>query len=154
MSSKLNERLAIVASIDPQTLSTSGGTASTTAKTTDVIDADMFKRVLFIVQAGTIAANSAVDFTVYSGTATGTVTTSVKSITNLLNAADGDFALVEVDAEKLGDKHRYLKGVLTVSPASGTAATAAVSVVALGGDSRFKPASNYDLADVVQILNA
>lgn len=154
MSAKLNERLAIVATIDPGAMSTSGATTSTTSATSDVIDMDVFNKVMWIINTNTVAANSGIDFTVYSGTASGTVTTTVKAMTRLVAADDDKQAIVEVDAEKLGDKHRYIKGVITVLPTSGSTATATVNVIALGGDCRFWPASNYDLATVKQIENA
>ena len=115
---------------------------------------DVFNKVMFIINTNTVAANSGIDFKVYEGSVSGTVTTSLKSMTRLVAADDDKQAIVEVDAEKLGDKMRYIKGVLTVLPTTGSTATATVNVIALGGECRFGPASNYDLATVKQIENA
>jgi hypothetical protein len=151
MNSKLYEQLAIVATVDPVKLSTSGGTASTTSATSDVVDMDVFERVMWILKTNTVAANSGVAMTVYSGTATGTVTTTVKAMTSLVAADDDKQAIVEIDNRDLALGHRYIKAVITVAPTAGTAASATVDLVGLAGGCKYGPANNYDLASVKQI---
>jgi hypothetical protein len=135
---KLNEQLAVVATIDPST--------STTTTTTDVIDMSRYDRVLFIVSIGTVAGTT--DFLVQSGTATGTVTTSVVSMVQWSATADNQQALIEVDASALGERHRYITGQIKTGGAN------LFSVVALGARARYKPASDDDLASVTQIVDA
>jgi hypothetical protein len=105
-----------------------------------------FDRVMFVLQTGTCAA--ATDFTVLSGTASGTVSTNVTSITQLAATDDNVQAIVEVDASALGDSHRYIKGQIK------TGGSNQFSCVALGGRARYHPASDGDLASVSEIVNA
>ena len=144
MSERLSEALAVVGAIDPQVL-------SSTTKTTDVIDASKFDSVLFIVSVGAVTSSGTIDFTVYEGTASGTVTTSVTSITALDWTDDNKQALVEIDTASLsGPNYRYIKGVLVADSATGAGTYG--GVIALGGKPRFHPASDDDLASVAEIV--
>lgn len=138
----LTEKLALVATIDP--VSQAPGTVYT-----DAIDMRYWERVVFVVSVGALGASATVDFDVCEGTTT-SPTTSItgKSITQLTKAStdSNKQALVEVRAEELDPANRYIRGKLTV----GTAASL-VSVVALG-TGYHKPASDYDLASVDEIV--
>ena len=153
-----HQELAIVGTIDPAVMSTSGGTASTTSAWTDAVDMDVFEKAIFIVQTNTVAASSGVTLTVYAdaASATGGMTTAVATSTTLLNANDDSQVWVEVDTEDINpdERHRYVRGKLVIAPTAGTAATATVSLVALAGRCRYHPASQYDLATVAQITNS
>jgi len=153
-----HQELAIVGTIDPATMSTSGGTASTTSAWTDAIDMDVFEKAIFIVQTNTVAASSGVTLTVYAddASATGGMTAAVATSTTLVNANDDSQVWVEVDTEDMNpdNRHRYLRGKLVVAPTAGTSATATVSAVVLAGRCRYHPASQYDLATVAQITNS
>jgi hypothetical protein len=145
---RLSEALAVVSCIDPDAYA-----ASATPYSGDVIDMDDHNRVMFIVQVGTMAGTSTVDFGVYGDTSTaGSFTTLItgKSITQLTQAGtDSDKqAIVEVTAEEVkAQGERYLKGKLTVGTAASDCAT-----IAIAGESRFTPASGLDLSSVDEIV--
>ena len=145
-----HQRMAIVGTIDPA--------ASTTAGTvwTDAIDMDVFERAIFIVMTNTVAANTTVTLTVYSddASATGGMTNAVATSTALTNANDDSQLWVEVDTEDfdVDSRHRYCRGKLVIAGAGGTIDHYAVLV--LGANSRYHPASAYDLATVAQITNS
>lgn len=138
---RFSEKYAIVGTIDP----TGDATGTSTTDVIDLFDAD---EVVFLLMTETVAATGTVDFTVYSGTATGTVTTSVTAITQLTAADDDKQVIVEVDARSLTDGHRYVKGVL----AQGTA-NSECAVIALARQT-YRPANEHDLATVDEIVSA
>jgi len=138
----LSEQLALVATIDP--VSQGAGTVYT-----DAIDMSCWERVLFVLSVGVMGSSSTVDFGVCEGATTSPTTViSGKSITQLTDAStdDNKQVIVEVRADELDPANRYVRGKLTV----GTAASL-VSVVALG-TGYHKPASDYDLASVDEIV--
>jgi len=142
---RLSERLAVVATIDPDAYGTGNQDA-------DVIDMQLHRRVLFVVQAGTIASTGVVNFKVYGDTASnGSFTTLItgKEITALTQAGtDSDKqAIVEVTAEEVAAQDlRYIRGQLQITVAGADAA-----VLALAGDSRYQPLIT-DLASVDEIV--
>lgn len=146
---RLSEELAIVATIDPDAYTT--GT-----QTSDIIDMRYHKRVMFIVEAGTLGSSATIDFLVFgdSAAAMGTeVALTGKAITQLTEAGtDSDKqAIVEVTAEELASQivgGRYIRG----KPAIGTA-TSDAGMMALADRSRYTPASDYDLASVDEIVS-
>lgn len=159
MSENFSERYALVATIDPAKMSTSGGTGSTTSAWTDAIDMDVFNEVVFILSVNTIAASSGVSFVVYSdaASATGGMTASITSITQLTNADDDKQVIVVVDSEKLASRDgrdRYVRGKLTVAPTTSTKGTATVACVALAGKPRWHSAAQFDLSTVDEIVVA
>ena len=146
-----HQKMAIVGTIDP--------TSSTTAATfwTDPIDMDVFERAIFIVKTNTIAANTTLTLTVYSGTNGTTAsanTNAVATSTALTNANDDSQLWMEVDTEdfNVDARHRYCAGLVTVAGAGGTIDHFDVTV--LGANTRYHPASDYDLATVAQIANS
>ena len=145
-----HQKMAIVGTVDP--------TSSTTAATfwTDAIDMDVFERAIFIVQTNTVAANTTLTLTVYSddASATGGMTNAVATSTSLTNANDDSQLWVEVDTEDfdVDTRHRYCRGKLVVGGTGGTIDF--LSCVVLGANSRYHPASAYDLATVAQITNS
>ena len=143
---RLSEQLAVVATIDP---------ASLTANTylTDAIDMKLHRRVLFIIAVGALTSSNTTDFSVVGDTASGgsyATTITGKTITQLTKAGSDDNkqVLVEVTAEEVAAQGlRYIKGSLV------TAAAAALGcVVALADSTRYGPASDYDLASVDEIV--
>lgn len=153
-----HQKLAIVGTIDPAKMSTSGATSSTTAAWTDAVDMEVFEKAIFIVQTNTVAASSGVTLTVYadSASATGGMTSAIATSTTLKNANDDSQVWVEVDTEDMNvdGRDRYVRGKLVVAPTTGTKGTATVSCVVLGANPYYRPASAYDLATVVQITNS
>ena len=142
---RLSEQLAIVATIDPDAYA-----ASTVL--TDAIDMSKFRRVMFIVMAGTLGASATLDFKVTEcATSGGTYSDlSGKSITQLTQAGSDDDkqVIVEVAAEEMGSGKRYLKGSLTIGTATSDA-----GVIALADVGRYKPESGSDLASVDEIVS-
>ena len=144
-----HQKMAIVGTIDP--------TASTTAGTlwTDAVDMDVFEKAIFIVQTNTVAANTTLTLTVYAdaASATGGMTVAVATSTALTNANDDSQIWVEVDTEDfdVDGRDRYCRGALVIA---GTGGTATFSGVVLGANTRYHPASDYDLATVAQITNS
>jgi hypothetical protein len=145
-----HQKMAIVATVDP--------TASTTAGTywTDAVDCDVFERVIFIVQTNTVAANTTLTLTVYSddASATGGMTNAVATSSALTNADDDSQIWIEVDTEdfNVDGRHRYCRGKLVVGGTAGTIDH--LSCVVLGANTRYHPASDYDLATVAEIANS
>lgn len=140
MPNRFSDDLALVSQIDPTD-------AATGTQTADVVDMSLFDEITFIVQVGTVAATGTVDFTVLSGTATGTVTTSVTDITQLTAGDDNKQVIVTVDAASLSG--RYVAATIKKGTANST-----VSVTGLARRARYKPAWEDDLASVDEIVNA
>lgn len=139
------EVIGVVGTIDPASIS-----ASTV--NTDAIDMMDWSEVLFIIVTGALGASATADFAVNGDTASGgSYATAItgKSITQLVKASnDNDQVVVRVTAEEVAAQSlRYIRGSLTI----GTAASIAC-VVALGFRPKFTPASEYDSADVQQIV--
>jgi hypothetical protein len=143
---RLSERLAIVATIDPDAYGT--GTQQS-----DIIDMQNRRRVMFIVQAGDLGSSGTVDFNVHGSAASNMASAALitgKSITQLTQAGtDSDKqAIVEVTAEEVAEQgFRYIRGNLIILVAASDAA-----VIALAGDLAYSPASEYDLATVDEIV--
>ena len=139
----LSERLAVVATIDPDAYGIG-------EQSSDTIDMQYFDRVMFIVLAGDLGALATLDFKVQESADGSTWSDlSGKSITQLTQAGgDSDKqAIVEVKADELSAGYRYVKGVMTV----GTAASDC-GMVAIAGDLRYSPAEDYDLSSVDEIV--
>ena len=119
---------------------------------------DVFEKAVFIVQTNTVAASSGITLTVYAdgATATGGMTVAIATSTTLLNANDDSQLWLEVDTEDMDvdNRDRYVRGKLVIAPTAGTAATATVSGIVMAGRCRYHPASQFDLATVVQIANS
>ena len=145
-----HQKMAIVGTIDP--------TSSTTAGTfwTDPVDCDVFEKVIFIVSVNTVSANTTATLTVYSdgASATGGMTNAICTSTSLTNANDDSQLWVEVDTEdfNVDGRDRYCRGKLVIAGAGGTIDH--LSAVVLGANTRYHPASDYDLATVAQITNS
>lgn len=140
------EQNAVVANIDPDAY-----TAAT--YTSGYVDMKNFRRVVFIVQAGTLGTNATVDFTVKGDTATGgsyTTTITGKAITQLTEAGtDSDKqAVVEVTAEEVfAQGFRYIRGALVIGTATSDA-----GMIAIASEPRYFPASDYDASSVDEIV--
>ena len=140
---QLSQGLALIATIHP---------ASYSAKTSsDGIDMKLFRRVMFVINAGVLGANTC------TGVVTGSTdnSTFATTITGKSLAA-GTFsgtidnnreAIIEVTAEECETAGvRYIRLDLTPSGA------ALLSAVALAGVVRYSPASDYNLTSVNEIV--
>ena len=136
MSSYWSQDNAIVATIE------AANAGATTTQTSDTIDMSKWGRVAFIVQSAEVAATSAAVLTVLSGSATGTITTTVGSVVIAANQDDKQW-VYEVNDTKLTQGHRYVAATLAV-----TTATGYFDMIAIASLSRVGPASDGDLASV------
>jgi len=145
-----HQKMAIVGTVD----ATSAGTAGTVW--TDAVDHDVFERAIYIVHCNQVSANTTLTLTVYSddASATGGMTNAIATSTSLTNANDDSQMWVEVDTEdfNVDGRHRYSRGKLVVGGTGGTIDH--YGCIVLGANTRYHPASDYDLATVAQITNS
>lgn len=140
---QLSQSLAIVATIDPASHST--------AQNSDGIDMRLFRRVIFVVTAGAIGANT-ITAVIKGGTDNSTFGTTLtgKTFSSGTFSGSGDNntqGIIEVTSEEcMAQSVRYIRMEATPSGA------AIFGVVALAGVARYEPASDYDLASVEQIV--
>lgn len=145
---KPSELAAVCATIDP--VSQAAGTV-----VSDYIDMGKFRKAMFILSVGALGASATVDAVVKqatdsSGTGAKNLTNSL-AITQLTKAGSDDNkqVVVCVDAAMLDVNASFNHVALSV-----TVATAAclISVVGLGFDARWLPASDNDLSSVDEIV--
>lgn len=142
---KISERIAVVATIDPD--------VNTTATyNTDWIDMQDFTSAMFVVLAGVLADSGTLDFTVQEAkTATGgsaqALATGVLNMTQLTTGDNDTQSIIDVGKEDLTQAFRYVRGVLVVAVNSADCA-----VIALGNKGTYQPASAFDLASVNEII--
>jgi hypothetical protein len=139
----LSQRLPVLGVVYPS--SQAAGTAATAA-----IDLSQARQIEFLVIVGTIGASATVDFQVTGSATSGGTYTAISgtSITQITASSKIAKVVVRVDQlNALGLGYNFIKGSITV----GTAATG-TCVIALGGDSTYEPASQFDLAAVSQTV--
>lgn len=146
MNALLSEKIAVVATIDPDAYTTG-------VQSSDYVDMADFEKVMFIVQVGTLGSLATVDFKLQEAkdtSATGLQDISGKSITQMTAAGtDSDKqAIVEISAPELSEGYRYVKGVMTIGVAASDA-----SMVAVAGDPKYSPVAAFDLASVDEIVS-
>lgn len=149
MPAKPSERAAVLGTIDP--VSQGAGTV-----VTDYANMGLYKKVMFILSLGTMSATSTVDAVVKqatdsAGSGAKNLTTSV-AITQLTQAGSDSNkqVIVNVDASELDIANGFSFVALSVTVA---AAASLLSVVVLGFEPRYAPASDNDLASVDEIVN-
>lgn len=146
MSAKLHQKLAVVSCIDPDAYGTG-------AVTGDWVDMRIFRRVMFIFQAGDLGTSATVDGAVQEATdSSGTnaqAMSPAKAITQLTKVGtdDNKQAVIEVHAYELSAGFTHVAPVLTVGVAASDA-----GVIGLAGVPRYHPASDNDLASVDEIV--
>ena len=144
VSSQPSERIAVVGTIDPQTV-------MNTELFTDVVDMKHFHECMGIALLGNMAAET-IDFAVYTCDSDGNNATELKDITQLAAHAtnnDNKQVIINVKSQDLASANkRYVKfGLVTGSNTGGPAA-----VVALGVSPRYAPGTDNDLNTVVEIV--
>lgn len=127
LSSRMYERMAVVATVDPDAYGTG-------EQNSDVIDMLYWRRVIFVVLAGTLGSSATLDVQIEgdtdSGMATALADITGKAITQLTEAGtDSDKqAIIEVTAEEVAAQgKRYIRAECTL----GTA-TSDYGLIALG----------------------
>lgn len=149
MNSLVSEQVAVVGTIDPDV--TAAGDV-----TTDYADAGKFESLAALVLVGTMGTNATVDAKLVQATdssGTGSKDITGKAITQLTQAGTDQSdsqAIINVRAEELDTANGFTHVALTVTVGT---ATSDVGAVLLGGNARFEPASDNDLASVEEIVN-
>ena len=145
MSYKLSQEMAVVGTIDPLLRD------NATVKT-DWIDMSKHQKCMFIIAVG--ATDITVDAKLREGLdSTGGSAQDItgKAITQLSATDDNKQAIIEVDASELdlADKYKFVSCQLIVGDGTNGADT---TVIALASRYRYDPASDADLASVVEIV--
>ena len=146
MLEKLSQRVAVVAKIDPQLVDAA-------AKTSDYVDMTKFEKAIFILLVG--ATDITVDMKLRSftnGSGGGGAHITGKVITQYTADEDNKIAIIEITAEELAQVSgaTHVAAVATVGDGS---TGAQIALVALGGEAKYLPAVDYDLAAVKQIVS-
>jgi hypothetical protein len=144
MSENASEKFGVLGYISPAT-----GTARTV--TSSIVDARMYESVVFIFQCGDVSSSSGkIVCTVYEGTKTTAVSTSVGKMT-WTSSSTGDnnqFWILDVPNDvHTGAKYRYLKGRMVYSKGTG----AGMSCAVLGFKPKYRPGHLNDIANVEEI---
>ena len=141
---KMSQEMAVIAEIHP---------ASYSALTSsDGIDMRLFNRVLFVIQGGVIGTQTCTAV-VKGGTDNSTFATTITGKSLSAGTFSGTIdnnkcALIEVTAAEVAALDlRYIRLDLTPSGAG------LYSAVALAGVVRYTPASDYNLAEVQEIVS-
>lgn len=145
MSEKLSEALAVVGTIDPVDRTATGTALS------DAIDMSKFHQVVFTLMLGAIGATDTIDLKLTECATSGGTYTDIsgKAITQLGGSDDNKQAVINLRGDELTPGYRYVKAKLTHG---GTATSVLVSLLCQGGQARYKPASDNDLASVDEIV--
>lgn len=146
MSARPSEKVAVVATVDPDANATG-------AFNTDWIAIKDFQQAMFVVMVGTIAGGGTVDFKVQeaddsTGGNAATLASGTLNITQLTTADNDEQIIVNVDSEMLSNTFTHVRGVLQI-----TTAAADSAVLGLGLLPRYGPANANDLASVGEIKN-
>lgn len=143
---KFSDRNAILSTIDP------ASTAASTVLTAWVSMAE-WHSIAAILQTGALGTAATVDAKLRQATdASGTSAKDItgKAITQLVKAShDNKQVMLQCTGENLDVANGFTHVALSVTV--GTAASL-ISAVLLGNNGRYEPASDYDDADVVEIV--
>jgi hypothetical protein len=145
LNQKISEGLAVLATIDP--------VSTTTTVTTGWVDQSVFFYVLALIDVGVMTATGTVDAKLQQATdssGTGVKDITGKAITQLLAAGGNNRqALINMKEADLDTENgfRYVRLSLTAATAASL-----VSAVLIGGVPRFQPANAYNQAGVAQIV--
>lgn len=139
----LAEALAVVSTIDPQTVANS-------AKVGDYVDMSKYQKVIFYFLLGDMAAET-IDCGVYEATDSGgTGAQALKAATQLAAHAsnnDNKQIVIEVNAANLSSGFTHVAPRMVTGNTTGGAASA----IGLAAVNRYDPANAGDLATVVEI---
>jgi hypothetical protein len=139
---QMRERLSLLGTLDPQSV-------ASTETYTDYVDMSKQDQALVLAMLGDMAAET-IDVTVYEAKdGSGTGEQSLKSATQLAAHAtnnDNEQIKINVRSDELSDGYTHIRvGLVTGDTTGGP-----VSIAVLGGDARYEPASQDDLASVVE----
>jgi hypothetical protein len=134
---QLSEALAVVGYIPPT------NHAANTDNTLAGIDASKFKRLLAIGMIGALNANVQGYWEASAQANMNVVTNVAAAIPLTANVANRAF-FMELRADQLPANTRYVRPTFIVNTGASF-----LGVVVLGGESHFKPASQFDLANTI-----
>jgi len=142
-----SEQVAILATIDPDAYAAS-------SYTSDYVDTENFHQLMAIVFAGTLGTSGTVAAKLMqatSSTGAGAVTVAGKNITTLTQAAtQSDMqAVINLKTDELNVAGGFKFVALKIT----SVVTSDYGAVILGVNPRTGPASNNDLASVVEIVS-
>jgi hypothetical protein len=115
--------------------------------TTGGVDLQKFKRVLFVLQVGSVGAAGTVDAKLQQSSQLGSGYADIAGSSITQVTASNKIATLEIRSEQLTGSNRYVRLSVTVA---GNAVL--IGAVALGGEAVAKPASANDSAAVTQRL--
>jgi hypothetical protein len=146
---QISEQLAVVGVIDPDAYAAN-------TYLTGAIDMSEYRKVMFIVQVGTLGTSATIDFTIQEsatsgGTYTdvggdGTATHAIAQVTQAGTDQSDTQHIIEIDASEMGAGMRYLKGELVVGTAASDAA-----VLAVAAPTRYQPVAHMDSVTVAEV---
>ena len=122
---------------------------SAAEKLTAAVDLGKFRKVMFIVDSGTLGTSGTLDFQIKGSATSGGTYTAITgtAVTQLVKASnDNNYVISELDcatAAALG--YRYVKGSLLPGTAASNSA-----VIVLGAHTTHEPASNSKDATLVE----
>lgn len=151
MEGKLYERLAILGTVDPETLTE--GLYGEETYYSDYADMSRFNQIMALIMVGAFAAGAKLDAKLQEAkTAAGGDVQDIedKAITQLTEAGSDEDkqAIINLRADELSEGYRYVRLAVTV-----TTDDVDVSAVLLGGDPMYAPATDWDLASVDEIVS-
>lgn len=145
-SNRFSDRNAILSTIDPASIS--AGTVLS-----GWVPVARFHRIAALIVTGALGTSATIDAKLRQATdssGTGAKDITGKSITQLVKAShDNKQAIIEVQADDLDTTNGFTHVALSLTV--GTASSIAAAVL-LGVNGRYLPASDFDDADVVQIV--
>ena len=146
MSSQPSERVAVLATIDPDA-NAAGATVS------DYGDMTKYNSMMAIAFTGVLGTSATVDMKLTQASdssGTGAKDVSGKAITQLVKASnDDDQAIINVRSDDLDVANGFTHVAITFTVGTATSDTGAVL---LGLDPKYGAASDNDLASVVEIV--
>jgi hypothetical protein len=142
MSSQPSERVAVVATIDPQDV-------AQTAKTSDWVPVRKWRELQALVLAGAITGTLDAKLQQATDSAgTGAADITGKAVTQFAATDDNKQAVINLKAEEVGSGYTHV--ALKITPTGGT--TNLCGGLILGVKPQYPPASDDDLADVKEIV--
>ncbi len=153
-----SETVAVLATIDPDAYAHG-------AQNSDFLDLGLFDRVMGVLMLGDVPTTTSVNFKLQQATTAagaGVKDITGKAITQILSsspATSDKQAIINCRADELdiANSFRFVRAVATTadtnSPADSPVNTSDYGAVLLGFGARYEPASDSDLASVVEIVN-
>ena len=153
-----SEIAAVLATIDPDAYAHG-------AQNSDWLDLGLFDQVMAILMLGDVPTTTSVDFKLQQATTSGGAGVkdiTGKAITQILSGSPANSdkqTIINCRADELDidNSFRFVRAVATFadtnSPADSPVNTSDYSAVLVGLGARYEPASDHDLASVVEIVN-